>query len=114
MARPTDDALFAGPDVAQTGQVHRSVCASIRASIGDNLTDAKLDAGLHAQARSLAAVIDRSSGLGGRKQESYALAGLHAQLRELLSRIRGIAVTDEFGDFLASLGEPEAEPTPTQ
>ena len=113
MARHQDDGLFDTVGKATTGQVHRSVCASIRAALADHLTDAKLDAGLHAQARSLAAVIDRASGLDGRKQETYALAGLHKELGALMGRIRGVSVADELGDFLKSLAEPEAAPAST-
>ena len=92
-----------------TGQVHAQVCATIRAALAGQLTDAKLDAGIHAQARSLAGVIDRASGLGGRKQETYALAGLHRQLAELLGQVRGRATPTDLEALLREL----AEPTPT-
>ena len=105
--RKEPDALFVDPAQSQTGQVYRDVCASIRASISQDLTDAALDAGLHAQARSLAGVIDRASGLAGRKQETYALAGLHRELGALLARVRGQAVASELDDFLRTLAEPD-------
>ena len=104
------DALFLDPARGQTGQIYRSVCASIQASIRDALTDAKLDAGLHAQARSLAGVIDRASGLHGRKQETYALAGLHKELGALMARVRGTQVSSELDDFLRTLAEPYTLP----
>jgi hypothetical protein len=73
----------------------------------EGLTDPKLDAGLHAQARALAAVIDRASGLGGRKQETYALAGLNRELTAILERVRGVQSSSELDDFLRTLAEPE-------
>ena len=110
--RKEDDALFLDPARGQTGQIYRSVCGSIQAAIHDGLTDRNLDAGLHAQARSLAGVIDRASGLAGRKQETYALAPLHRELTALLGRIRGQAVASELDDFLRTLAEPETAAVP--
>ena len=108
MGRRKDaDALFVDPGARETGQIHREVCAAIRASIAAALTDVQLDAGLHAKARSLAGVIDRASGLGGRKQETYALAGLHKELGGLLARVRGVQVSSELDDFLRTLAEPD-------
>ena len=101
------DALFLDPARGQTGTIYRSVCASIQAAVSDGLTDRKLDAGLHAQARSMAGVVDRASGLGGRKQETYALAGLHKELAAMLALIRGQAVTSELDEFLRTLAEPD-------
>ena len=110
--RKDPDALFIDPAQSQTGQIYREVCASIRAAILEGLTDARLDAGLHAQARSLAGVIDRASGLAGRKQETYALAPLHRELTALLARVRGQAVASELDDFLRTLAEPETAAVP--
>ena len=111
MARRKDaDVLPLDLNAAQTGQIHRDVCAAIRASVDDGLTDARLDAGIHAQARSLAAVIDRASGLAGRKQETYALAGLHKELGVLMARVRGVQVASELDDFLRTLAEPDRTP----
>ena len=104
-------ALFLDPARGQTGTIYRSVCASINAAILEGLTDRKLDAGLHSQARSLAGVIDRASGLHGRKQETYALAGLHKELSALLASIRGQAVTSELDEFLRTLAEPDTTTT---
>lgn len=71
------------------GAIYRNVCRQVRALAAAGTLDVELEAGTVAQARSLAAVIDRASGLAGRKQETYALPQLHRELRELLDKLAG-------------------------
>jgi hypothetical protein len=92
----------------ETGDVHRAVTRAINAAIKDGSTDRALDAGAHAAAKSLAAAIDRASGLGGRKQETYALAAMHKELRDQLRAIRGQGTaSDELRELLEGIGTPQ-------
>jgi hypothetical protein len=97
----------------QRGTVYKDTCRQLTAlrKAGKITGDEQL--GTMAQARSLAAVIDRASGLGGRKQETYALAGLHRQLDELLRGLSGArGATDAAAAFLELMaGDDELEPT---
>jgi hypothetical protein len=102
---------FDTPELPARGTVYRDTCRQISALTKAGKIDADETAGTIAQARSLAAVIDRASGLGGRKQETYALAGLHKQLAELLARLSGGGVgEDAAATFLRLMAEDE--PTP--
>jgi len=80
---------FDTPELPARGTVYKDTCRQIAALAKAGKLDTDMAAGTIAQARSLAGVIDRASGLGGRKQETYALAGLHKQLAELLGRLSG-------------------------
>ncbi len=96
-------------DKSSTGVVYRNVCRQIRALADAGDLDLDSRAGTIAQARSLAAVIDRASGLAGRKQETYALAGLHKQLAELLAQLTGELVASD-DEQLAALLTGDDEP----
>lgn len=100
MTRSNDgDALFGVPSATpkeRGGPVYQGVCAQIRRLTASGkeyegqepLIDEKLWAGTIAQARSIAASIDRDSGHGGGKQANgVPLAQLHAQLDALLARL---------------------------
>ena len=95
-------------DAVQTGELHRAVVRQINAAIKDGSTDRALDAGTHAQAKALAAAIDRASGLGGRKQETYALPSMHKELAGLLRAIRGQqgGADDELRQLLEDMRTP--------
>ena len=93
------DALFGVPSADKKstyGPVYNGVCAQIRRLTAtgkefegmEPLIDEQLWAGTIAQARSIAASIDRDSGHGGTKQANgVPLAQLHAQLDSLLARL---------------------------
>lgn len=71
------------------GVLYADVNRQVRALEATGKLDPDLQAGTIQQARSLAAAIDRASGLAGRKQETYALAPMHKQLAELLTVLSG-------------------------
>lgn len=102
---------FDTPELPARGILYRDVCRQISALRKAGKVDEDEQAGTIAQARSLAAVIDRASGLGGRKQETYALAGLHARLAELLAALSGTAGASDAGAALMRL-MAEADVTP--
>lgn len=93
------DALFpvqSADPKERVGPVYQGVCSQIRRLTAtgkeyagqEPLIDEKLWAGTIAQARSIAASIDRDSGHGGTKQANgVPLAQLHAQLDALLARL---------------------------
>ena len=88
----SEDALFdpPGSPPERGGPVYQGVCAQIRelTAGAEPLVDKRLWAGTIAQARSIAASIDRDSGHGGRKQANgVPLAQLHDQLDKLLARL---------------------------
>jgi hypothetical protein len=97
--RNNGDALFDDPSATTNergGPVYQGVCAQIRRLTAkgkeyegqEALIDEKLWAGTIAQARSIAASIDRDSGHGGGKQANgVPLAQLHDQLDKLLARL---------------------------
>lgn len=91
MARRPDDTLFDPTAKTGPGPVYQGVCAQIRA-LFPNDPDGKArkaqHAGTIAQARSLAASLDRVSGHGGTRQASgHQLAMMHDQLDKLLERL---------------------------
>ena len=102
---------FDTPELPARGTIYRDVCRQISALRKAGRVNEDEQAGTIAQARSLAAVIDRASGLGGRKQETYALAGLHARLDELLARLAGTAgATDAGAALMALMGQADVTP----
>lgn len=92
----SDGTLF-GPEKKSAGPVYQGVCAQIRRLTAtgkeyagmEPLIDEKLWAGTIAQARSIAASIDRDSGHtpGMKQANGVPLAQLHAQLDALLARL---------------------------
>jgi hypothetical protein len=68
------------------GPVYQGVCKAIRWLVDQGALDDTRKAGLVAQARSLAASIDRESGHDPRRKQAsgVSLSALHAQLAELL------------------------------
>jgi hypothetical protein len=115
--RDTDDleqmamVLAGGDGPATRGATYRDANRTIARLVADGRLDAELEAVTIQQIRQLAAAIDRSSGLAGRKQESYALTPMHKQLAELVDRIMGrqseAAGLSELLDALAA-----ADPVP--
>lgn len=97
------------------GPVYQGTCAQIRAMFPDGDPDAKrrkeLNLGTIAQARSVAASIDRVSGhpVNGyptRQAAGMQLAALHHQLDELLSRLAGDGEEeDEFDKLRREMAE---------
>ena len=105
---PLDGDPGGGPS---RGTVYHDVCHQIAHLRQQGSLDADAEAGTIAQARSLAAVIDRASGLGGRKQETYALASLHRELRELLAILADRPVDDdELDGFTIDDAAPDLTP----
>lgn len=118
MGRPRksdDDApdLFGGSSSTRRssspGPIYQGVSKTLRKLVEAGTLDADLDAGTCAQLRSLAASIDRESGADPmRKQASgVSLAALHAQLANLLDRVRPIAdgASDEDEEWHALVQE---------
>ena len=115
----SDDALFGVVTAAGPGPVYQGVCAQIRHLFPRADADAqdrkRSMAGTIAQARSLAASIDRDSGHGGGKQANgVPLATMHGQLDALLERLAGNGATDPFIDLLNELNEGGAGVSPTE
>lgn len=99
-----DGALFPTPKKPAGGPVYQGVCKTIRALTKEQVVDRLVDAGSIAQARSLAASIDRVSGHdGGHQASGMQLAALHAQLSEVLVRLNPAGASDPFQDFLDDL-----------
>jgi hypothetical protein len=95
--------------------LYADVNRQVRALVAAGTVDPEAQAGTVQQARTLAAAIDRASGLGGRKQETYALSPMHKQLDELLARLSGTPVDAPPGlvEILAALAAadpPTVEP----
>ena len=111
MSRPgSGDALFDTPATRGVGPVYQGVCAQIRHLFpkGDDAAEDRKRtlAGTIAQARSLAASIDRDSGhAGGKQANGVPLATMHGQLDALLERLAGTGATDPFMDLLNELNE---------
>ena len=106
-----DDALIPRTKVQKPrgGPVYQGVCKSIRALEDEGLVDKKVDAGSIAQARSIAASIDRVDGHDGGPQSSgMQLAALHAQLSEVLVRLNPAGASDPFQDFLNELDKEDS------
>lgn len=106
-----DDALIPRTKVQKPrgGPVYQGVCKSIRALEDEGLVDKKVDAGSIAQARSIAASIDRVDGhAGGPQSSGMQLAALHAQLSEVLVRLNPAGASDPFQEFLNDLDKEDA------
>lgn len=105
----------AGEDKSQGGPVYQGVCLAIRTLFArpaghtakcpceacEAVADRKARlGGTIAQARSIAASVDRVSGHGGTRQASgVQLAAMHEQLDKLLLRLDPDADGDDFEDF---------------
>ena len=106
---------------ATGGSVYQGVCAQVRALFPNRTKDPSVRAryeslaGVIASARSLAASIDRVSGVPGTRQASgHQLALMHGQLAELLERLDPETADerDPFAAFLKKLNEtPPTEET---
>ncbi len=109
-----DQELAGIGELAQRGALYHDVNRQVRALVAAGTVDVELQAGTIQQARTLAAAIDRASGLAGRKQETYALSPMHKQLDELLARLSGVAADSPPGlaDILAALASADPPPAP--
>lgn len=109
MTRRSEGQLFSTPTTSsKPGPIYQGVCKTIRQLIKDEALDRSRDAGDIAQARSLAASIDRVSGHNGGYQASgMQLAALHAQLSEVMARINPVGDVDPFQELLAKMDEED-------
>ena len=105
MSKRKDGELFAVPTTSSSpGPIYQGVCKTIRALLDKEHLDRDVDAGSIAQARSIAASIDRVSGhRGGYQASGMQLAALHAQLSEVMERLNPAGASDPFQDFLDEL-----------
>lgn len=91
MSRTTEDpSLFPEPRHRSTfGPIYQGVAKQIRTLVKAETIDKDEHAGTIAQARSLAASIDRVSGHTNPKSQASGmqLAAMHSELRELLERL---------------------------
>ena len=110
MAKKTDAGLIDLPKKG-TGPVYQGVCKQIRALVAAETIDRHEHAGMIAQARSLAASIDRVSGHdGGFQASGMQLAALHEQLGKALERLTPAgAERDEFQELLSKMDQAIAE-----
>jgi hypothetical protein len=94
----------AGSNRTTGGPVYQGVCKAIRWLVDQGALDDTRKAGLVAQARSLAASIDRESGHDPRRKQAsgVSLSALHAQLAELL-QLLDPAETSPAGGALGAL-----------
>ena len=82
--------VMSGADAPPTrGALYRDVNVTVHRLVADGKLDPELEAATIQQARTLAAAIDRASGLAGRKQETYALAPMHRELSAILDKLAG-------------------------
>lgn len=99
--------LFAvNPPRPKAGPVYQGVCKQIRAMLAAEQIDRNIDAGTIAQARSVAASIDRVSGHNDPREQASGmqLAALHAQLFELIGRLTGDQTDDDaFTQLIAEM-----------
>ena len=108
------ESLFGAPKKERGGPVYQGVCAQIRALTAgtEPLIDKRLWAGTIAQARSLAASIDRVDGRdGGAKGQANGvpLAQMHQQLDALMARLNPEATDyDPMADMVRRFEEQEA------
>ena len=120
------ESLFGAPKKERGGPVYQGVCAQIRALTAgtEPLIDKRLWAGTIAQARSLAASIDRVDGRSGVKAQANGvpLAQMHQQLDALMARMNPEATDhDPMAELVRRFEEQEAreraraaqEPHPT-
>ncbi len=103
--------LFQAPTPGP-GPIYQGVCKQIRGMLRDGAIDRESHAGTIAQARSLAASLDRVSGHTGAQASGLQLAALHAQLAALLATLAGSTTSDPFTDFLATLNDDTQAPHP--
>lgn len=103
-------ALFEAPDKRAEGPVYKDTCKQLAAMVKAGTLDPDTDAGRMSSARSLARSIDMASGRGGRKPDTYALAGLHKELRETFRDLRGAAAGDGDAAELAAILAGEVTP----
>jgi hypothetical protein len=129
MTRASSSALpgleGAGEDKGAGGPLYQGVCETIRvlfpsAKDRGHVTKCACDecdgiaqgkaraAGTIAQARSIAASIDRVSGhRGGRQASGVQLAAMHEQLDKLLARLDPDGSSDEFAQLLQEMRDAE-------
>jgi hypothetical protein len=105
--RPTDQPALFDPKKSRKGRVELAVDRAVRAAQADKAIGT-LDAGLIAQARTLAAALDQSAA----DREGWLVARLAGELRETLARLRldptsRGAHRGELAGFLADLGRPD-------
>lgn len=105
-------ALFEESPQERGGPIYQGVCKQIRVLFPTSDPDAQTRkdslAGTIAQARSLAASIDRVSGHGGGPQANgVPLATMHERLDALLERLAGTGETDPFQELLNELNSTE-------
>lgn len=117
MGRAPTDALFDVTDPkAGPGTIYQGVCRQIRTLIQDNTIDRATHAGTIAQARSLAASLDRVSGHTNPRRQAAGmqLAAMHSQLDALLCRLAGDSTPtdDPFARFLEDLNDTPKTPHP--
>jgi len=108
VTRSKQERLFDPESPTGVGPVYQGVCKQIRVLFptGDTDAQARKDSlsGTIAQARSLAASIDRVSGHGGGPQANgVPLATMHERLDALLERLAGTGETDPFQELLNEL-----------
>lgn len=110
MTRRNEGQLFSTPTTSsKPGPIYQGVCKTIRELVKDETLDKARDAGDIAQARSLAASIDRVSGHNGGYQASgMQLAALHAQLSEVMTRINPAGEVDPFQELLAKMDKEDS------
>ena len=115
MTKKDDGQLFTVPKTSsKPGPVYQGVCKTIRALEKAEQLDRSVDAGSMAQARSIAASIDRVSGHNGGYQASgMQLAALHAQLSEVMVRLNPAGASDPFQEFLEQLDKEDGHGHPT-
>jgi uncharacterized membrane protein YccC len=99
------------------GPIYQGVCKQLRALFPPGDAEAQkrknLNAGTIAQARSLAASIDRVSGHGSAYQAAgMQLSAMHQELDELLLRLAPADGKDAFDQWLEQLAEPEQQTQP--
>ena len=110
MSRKDDGGLFSVPTTSSSpGPVYQGVCKTIRALTAAEKLDKDTDAGWIAQARSIAASIDRVSGhKGGYQASGMQLAALHGQLAEVMARINPAGEVDPFQELLTKMDQEDA------
>ena len=103
------------PRRSPAGPIYQGVCKQIRALEKDGTIDRAKDAGTIAQARSIAASIDRVSGHDDPRGQASGmqLAALHAQLFEVIGRLTGDQTEDDaFTQLLEEINHGSATPAP--
>mgnify|MGYP000351800725 CR=1 FL=1 len=103
-----DDGLFPVTRAQKRpgGALYQGVCKTIRALEHEGIIDKKLDAGSIAQARALAASIDR---LEHAKASGMQLAPMHEQLGKVLERLNPAAAVDEMQQLFEEMDKAMKE-----